>query len=29
MREINEKAKKQEYINKEKNVRKELWVFLD
>ena len=29
MKEINEKAKKQEYINKEKNEKKELWVFFD
>ena len=29
MIEINEEAKKSEYINKEKNIKKELWVFFD
>jgi len=29
MKEINEKAKEQEYISKEKNIKKELWVFFD
>ena len=29
MKEINEAAKKSEYINKEKNIKKELWVFFD
>jgi hypothetical protein len=29
MKEINEKAKAKEYINKEKNMKKELWVFFD
>jgi len=29
MKEINEKAKRQEYISKEKNIRIELWVFFD
>ena len=29
MKEINEKAKKQEYINEKKNIKKELWVFFD
>ena len=29
MKEINGKATKQEYINKEKNIKKELWVFFD
>jgi len=29
MKEINEVAKKSEYINKEKNIKKELWVFFD
>ena len=29
MKEMNEKAKLQDYINKEKNIRKELWVFFD
>jgi broad-specificity NMP kinase len=29
MIEINEVAKKSEYINKEKNIKKELWVFFD
>ena len=29
MKEMNEKAKLQEYIDKEKNIRKELWVFFD
>ena len=29
MKEINEKAKKQEYINKLKNIKNELWVFFD
>ena len=29
MKEINEKAKAKEYINKEKKLKKELWVFFD
>ena len=29
MKEINENAKAQEFINKEKNIKKELWVFFD
>ena len=29
MKEINEKAKRQRYISKEKNIRIELWVFFD
>jgi len=29
MKEINEIAKRQEYLIKEKNIKKELWVFFD
>ena len=29
MKEINKKAKLQEYINKEKDIKKEIWVFFD
>ena len=29
MKDINENAKKQEYINEKKNIKKELWVFFD
>ena len=29
MSEINKKAKESEYIDKDKNLKKELWVFFD
>ena len=29
MKKINENAKRQEYISKGKNIKKELWVFFD
>ena len=29
MKETNENGKAQEFINKEKNIKKELWVFFD